>query len=102
MPEPDLRWHDFLDRIESDAAAGLACLEDPSLPVHVDLWIPPQDLGAMPPELAERALNVLAAQQKIRERMQGARTAAGKQLAALRSVPEPVRNGQSVYLDVTS
>lgn len=97
-----MRWHDFLDRIESDVAAGLACLEDPSLPMHVDLWIPPQDLGAMPPELAGRSLNVLAAQQKIRERMQGARTAAGRQLAALRSVPEPRQAGKSIYLDVTS
>ena len=101
MPEPDLRWHEFLDRIEADVAAGITSLEDPAVPVHVDLWIPPQDLGSMPPELADRALNVLTAQQRIRERMQGARTAAGKQLAALRSVPEAGRSGKSVYLDVT-
>lgn len=96
-----MRWHDFLDRIEADVAAGLASLEDPTVPVHVDLWVPPADLGAMPADLTERALSVLAAQKEIRERMQGARNSAGKQLTALRSVPDPHKSGKSVYLDVT-
>lgn len=101
MPEPDLRWHDFLDHIEADVAAATAALDDPGIPVHVDLWIPPQDLGAMPDDLAERAQIVLTAQREILERLQGAMASTGRQLAAVRSVPDQNGGGKSVYLDVT-
>lgn len=101
MPEADARWEEFLDRIEADVALAAAGLDDPSIPVHVELWIPPADLGPMPESLQERALTVLAAQQNIRERLQGARASAARQLGALKSVPESAGTGRSVYLDVT-
>lgn len=59
-PRPTPDWHQVLDELEADLATFAAALDEGELP-PVGGWQPPGDLGAPPPELAERA-NAVAEQ----------------------------------------
>ena len=64
------------------------------------VWTPPQGLGPIPAELAERVEDLLHNQQKLIGELETARNLTVKHLAAVRSVP-PKRDARaSVYLDV--
>jgi hypothetical protein len=76
---------DWASDLEADAASA---------------WTPPSGLGALPPELADRAMRILTAQRDLATRLDGERRVTGRHLAATRTVPAVAPVGASVYLDV--
>ena len=102
-----LAWVRVLDALE---ARALATGRETSAPAHSDVdnnddgdaWVPPLNLGPLPADLTDRALEVLAAQRQAVERAQSLRDAAAGRLSALRTypgVPRPER--PAAFLDVT-
>src|SRR4051794_36929211 len=54
-------WEDVLTSLEHDLAALRATLDDLDRPAPAPTFDPPDDLGALPPEMARRALGLAAA-----------------------------------------
>lgn len=86
-------WVDALDALERDL--------DDALEAEPRAWTPPVGLSPLPPELTERAQRILLAQRALTARLDGERRAAGRHLAATRTVPSATKTGASVYLDVS-
>ncbi|WP_336857737.1 hypothetical protein [Sinomonas albida] len=92
-------WDDVLGRLVADLDDAERRLDAQAAPA-VERWTPPADLGPLPERLLERAVAVLSRQGKVAERLDEARTAAGRHLAALDAIPAR-RQGAALYLDVT-
>lgn len=79
--------------LRSAAADEALLLELPVAP-----WLPPEDLGEIPEELAPRAAALLSQMQGLAPLLEQRREATMKQLRAVDSVPRDA--GQSaIYLD---
>lgn len=86
-------WSAALDRFEADIALAVSGGTPAS-------WSPPIDPGPVPPELLERAVRVLDAQQETRSILAKARDDAAAHRDALDSVPDSGHSGHALYLDV--
>lgn len=64
-------------------------------------WRPPSGLGPLPRDLGQRAAELLREIAEVKALTEGARRDAGRQLAAVRSVPRAHDAGASVYVDLT-
>lgn len=65
-------------------------------------WMPPEDLGPLPEELAPRARQLLTSQRAALAGLGQARRSVGDQLSLLRSVPLEHSSDTAIYMDVTS
>jgi hypothetical protein len=63
-------WEDVLTALERDLAAVQAVIDDLDHGATVTGYVPPPDLGPMPPELARRAIGLAAAYDAALERTQ--------------------------------
>lgn len=88
------RWEAVLTDLEASAAKAHEGNAVPSP------WAPPVGLGPLPPELADRALEVVAAQRAALKRVEDARTGVLGHLGALRSLDALREPRAAVYLDV--
>ncbi len=73
--------------------------DDGTVPVW---WQPPSDLGPVPEELRERALQLEVAQQHAMDRVRSAMRSSRRQSAFVASVPRPGNGVRSAYLDTES
>jgi hypothetical protein len=95
------RWASVLADLEASLAESVSMVTtvDEAVP-PARVWVIPEVLGDLPVSLRGRAERALRAHEGAIERLEYARTATGRHLAALRSVPAH-GDGGSVYLDVT-
>jgi hypothetical protein len=103
-------WTAILDTLESDVAAAELLLQnqprntgDPTHPAVVppqEHWSPPPFAGLLLPELSARAVALVAAQERIIKRLEGAKLNVARQLQAVSSVPGIGDAPAAVYLDV--
>lgn len=85
--------------MEADLAAAERQLTDPAAPA-VEPWVIPEGLGLLPEHLVDRAVAMQDSQQAVGNLLEDARTAAGRHLTAVRSVPPARTTGTALYLDV--
>lgn len=95
MPEVAGRagWAELLDELEQRAAQAVSGTEAPAP------WRPPVPSGALPPELAGRADDVLAAQSRAIAEVRAQEQALRSQLGALGTSAHPSAPDVPVYLD---
>ncbi|GAA3863458.1 hypothetical protein GCM10022381_04320 [Leifsonia kafniensis] len=98
QPEHDA-WSALLDELE--ASLGEAALGAAATTAHDadSSWSEPAGLGPIPPDLVDRARDILGGQRELIAELVGERRAVGEQLAALRQVPS--QQARAVYLDIT-
>lgn len=98
-------WNSVLELLEAAVSAAEKSLADPLGPLATarslsSQWTPPSLQGPLPNELRQRATALAAAQQRIAARLEAAKLAVAKQLAAVESVPSGLPARGAVYLDV--
>ncbi|MHC6219500.1 hypothetical protein [Arthrobacter sp. MMS24-S77] len=91
--DPVQEWSEVLDRLEADIALAVSGGE----PVA---WDPPAKAGPLPVELADRARQVLDAQQESMAMLGKVRNDALAHLDALSTVPESRSSVRPLFLDV--
>jgi len=92
-------WLALLDELEASLGEAALVTGGVILEAARPQWIPPVALGPIPPDLADRARDILGGQQELIAELRAERRTVGEQLAALRQVPS--REARAVYLDVT-
>ncbi|GAA1871597.1 hypothetical protein GCM10009715_18110 [Paeniglutamicibacter psychrophenolicus] len=93
-------WEQFLDELATDVATLRSAATDETMLLELPVapWLPPDDLGEIPQELATRAADLLSDMQDLAPLLEQRREATVKQLRAVDSVPRDT--GQtSIYLD---
>lgn len=99
----------MLELLEAAVSAAEKSLADPLGPLATprqaartlsSQWTPPSLQGPLPNELRQRATALAAAQQRIAARLEAAKLAVAKQLAAVESVPSGLPARGAMYLDV--
>jgi hypothetical protein len=91
-----------LSAMEADLAAmTIPIRPSENVPSQATGWRVPTRLGPLPPDLVERARQILANQQAVTLRLEAERSIVGQHLAAVRAVPAMRGKKQAVYLDVT-
>jgi hypothetical protein len=86
-------WSDALERLERELHGALAQAD----PVP---WRPPIALGALPPELHDRATRLLEAQLHTMRYLEDMRQTTAKHLAAVKAVPRTEQGPRPVYFDL--
>lgn len=96
VASPEARWHKVLDQLERDASAiesGDRILTE---------WTPPDNIGPLPAELADRARHVKRRLDNAMSTLSRERDDTLAQLGALRKMPEPDHAARPVFLDVSA
>lgn len=83
-------WASILDRLETAISLAFAG--------EALAWEPPADAGPIPPELAGRARQLLAAQLEAEQMLAEQRVTVGRHLGAVNSIPDAPQ--RSRLLDV--
>lgn len=91
------RWETFLTDLELDIAS-VGMPDEREAPV----WVPPTDLGRMPPEFVGRAKSIVAAHEVLMTRLHREQAEVSRHLTALRSVPLPQGKREPIYIDIAS
>ncbi|MET0859809.1 MAG: hypothetical protein ABW091_02150 [Microbacterium sp.] len=90
---PESAWTAILDGMEADLTRKVDLTQSGA-------WSPPANAGPLPEHLADRARQIVDAQQRAIASLADDHKSVGRHLAALRTVPSTLPEGQSVYLDV--
>jgi hypothetical protein len=96
QPPSGAEWAEILTSMERE----LARLQQEPAAAAVP-WTVPAAAGPIPPELADRARALAAAQRDVAGELERERAATARHLSALRSIPGVAARGGAVYLDVT-
>lgn len=99
-PGKSTDWDSLLTDFEADLHAALAPEPDTDRIPISGPWTAPQDLGALPARLADRADRILRAQRQALIALEHEKDETAKHLAALGAIPSVRPPLQSVYLDV--
>jgi hypothetical protein len=84
-------WEEVLGTLEAELEALRAVVDDLDREPHVPRFVPPADLGPLPPALADRAIRLSGAYEAALERANGetARLHQELQQVARRQVEQP-------------
>ncbi|GAA1337976.1 hypothetical protein [Arthrobacter roseus] len=103
MLDNAIRWRTVLAQLEEQVQCALLQTTTSDDGARVPAWWqPPSDLGPVPEELRERALQLAVAQQHAMDRVKSAMRSSRRQSAFVASVPRPGNGVRSAYLDTES
>jgi hypothetical protein len=106
-PEPDgsdlAAWERELDRLEADVTAAERLLDEREVG-EIEPWTPPEGLGPLPAELAERVFNLLDRMMPLHSELPAAQEQIRRQLGATRRVAEATTQVRrtSLYIDTSA
>ncbi|HEY0259146.1 MAG TPA: hypothetical protein VGC18_04780 [Lacisediminihabitans sp.] len=102
MPEsPEGGWPALLAEMEACLVAAEAEPRPDGFAAE-PVWTPPDSIGPLPVELAERARAIVRAQAATIALIEDRRRQIGRHLVALRSIPLAGDGGRPSYLDTMS